>query len=332
MHHLFGRFINFRVNERLDRALKSVKYILLVFLIVAGWVLGMKAFANANPWDAFGMLATVGQAPNFGLVLGTLLPAFVLLVLIGIGSIFVERFFCRYLCPLGAAFSLFSRLRIIKIRKPNDKCGKCRICTNQCAMGIPLYRMNTVATGECIGCMKCVHACPRRNVNVAIAGSDIQPLAAGLLATAAIAGTYWIGSVSPATSSAGDAVLQNVQSTAQVATVTDEPMVSATSQPTVKPTQPAQAARLYKDGTFEGSGMGYRGTTTVRVTIKGDVITAVKSVSSADDRRFFQAAYSTIVNEVLQAQSPQVDTVSGATYSSNGIISAVEDALSQAKA
>lgn len=354
IHLTFGRFVKFKVPEKLDKALKSVKYILLAFLIIAGWWLGAKVFSAANPWDAFGMLATVGQAPNFDMVLSTLLPAFVLLVVIAVGSVFVERFFCRYFCPLGAVFTITSRLRILKIRKPNDKCGKCRVCTNQCAMGISLYKMNTVSTGECIGCMKCVNACPRKNVSVAIAGADIQPLAAGLLATAAIAGTYVIANVSPATASGSDASLDNVQSTAQVATATEEPESSIskqldamtetpaqstaapqqTSQPTATaaPAQTTQSASIYKDGTYTGSGRGYRGTTKMQVTIQNDVITAVKSVSTRDDGRFFNAAYSTIVGEVLQAQSPQVDTVSGATYSSNGIISAVTDALNQAKA
>ncbi|MGL5577034.1 MAG: 4Fe-4S binding protein [Sarcina sp.] len=61
-----------------------------------------------------------------------------------------ERFFCRYLCPLGAVFSIISRFKILKINKKKDKCGKCRLCTNKCVMGISLYEDDNVKSGECI--------------------------------------------------------------------------------------------------------------------------------------------------------------------------------------
>ncbi|HEX3023155.1 MAG TPA: FMN-binding protein [Lachnospiraceae bacterium] len=88
----------------------------------------------------------------------------------------------------------------------------------------------------------------------------------------------------------------------------------------------------YIDGTYEGTGIGYRnGTTKVSVTVKNDVITDVKIVSNEDTPRFFEYASTQIIGEILDAQSYEVDTVSGATYSSNGIMNAVENALSKAR-
>jgi len=65
----------------------------------------------------------------------------------------------------------------------------------------------------------------------------------------------------------------------------------------------------------------------VQVTISNDVVTNVKILSYKDDKQFFNTAYPVVISEIMQAQSSSVDAVSGATYSSNGIISAVADAL-----
>ncbi|WP_312888414.1 FMN-binding protein [Clostridium bowmanii] len=61
-------------------------------------------------------------------------------------------------------------------------------------------------------------------------------------------------------------------------------------------------------------------------------MTNVETVSNQDTPRFYDVAESTIISEIISAQSTSVETVSGATYSSEGIISAAQDALSQAKA
>lgn len=91
-------------------------------------------------------------------------------------------------------------------------------------------------------------------------------------------------------------------------------------------------ASKYKNGVYEGSGTGFRnGTTTVSVTIQNDVITNIKILSNDDSPRFFNFASSRIISEIKNSQSADVDTVSGATYSSMGIIDAVQNALIKAK-
>ena len=86
----------------------------------------------------------------------------------------------------------------------------------------------------------------------------------------------------------------------------------------------------YKDGTYQGSGTGFGGTITVQVTVSSGKITAVDILSASGETGSYFASAQGVVSKVLSSQSPNVDAVSGATYSSNGIIQAVQNALSQA--
>ena len=87
----------------------------------------------------------------------------------------------------------------------------------------------------------------------------------------------------------------------------------------------------FADGTYEGSAEGYNGPVTVRVTIRGGKIASVDLVSHEDDAQFLWA-WAQIPGAIVATQSTNVDTVSGATYSSKGIIAAVQQALKKAAA
>jgi uncharacterized protein with FMN-binding domain len=82
----------------------------------------------------------------------------------------------------------------------------------------------------------------------------------------------------------------------------------------------------YTDGVYTGTGTGFRGDTEVTVTVSSGKITDIEIVSYQDDREYFEHA-SSIIDDILSLQSVDVDTVSGATFSSNGILEAVADAL-----
>ena len=86
----------------------------------------------------------------------------------------------------------------------------------------------------------------------------------------------------------------------------------------------------YKDGTYIGVGEGYKGDIIVSVTIKDKTIREIVVTETKDDEAFFNKAKN-LLNDILAKQDANVDTVSGATFSSKGLIEAVSDALLQAK-
>ena len=88
-------------------------------------------------------------------------------------------------------------------------------------------------------------------------------------------------------------------------------------------------AAAYKDGTYYGTGTGFGGTLKVKVEISGGKITDIQIMENQDGSEYISKA-SALINAIISSQSTNVDTVSGATYSSVGIIQAVRDALSQA--
>ena len=288
-----------KISRAADGALKSVKYVLLAMIVLLGWVLGMSLLSGtANPWTVFGMYTTLAGWADLAawVSVGALL-----LVGIMAGSLYIERFFCRYLCPLGAVFALASRVRLFQIRKPAQYCGSCQACSKRCSMGIALDRMNVITDGECIDCMNCVEVCPRGNVK-----ANPKPAIAAVAAVAAMSGVYFAGTI--ASSAAAEQAI--------AIAVTSDQESGTTGQ--------------FIDGVYTGSAAGFRGTTQVQVSVENGYITDISVLSTDDDASFFSRAKNSVISEILSSQSLSVDTVSGATYSSFAIIDAVTNALSSA--
>lgn len=97
-----------------------------------------------------GMRTLVG--PLFALKLG-------ILIAVILGCLMVYRFFCKYMCPLGAIYSFFNKISLYQLRWYSEKCVHCGKCAKVCKMGVD----PSVAPGspECIRCGDCVRACPQ---------------------------------------------------------------------------------------------------------------------------------------------------------------------------
>jgi len=289
-----GKLIPFKIKvpEKADKWLKLLKYAVLAFVAVGVWGFSVTGDTVWSPWTVFGVYSSFSgwSSLKYFLTLGG-----VFLLLIIIGSLFIERFFCRYLCPLGALFSLVSRFRIYSLNRKPDKCGNCKLCTSKCSMGIPLYKYEKVRSGECINCMKCTSVCPNENI-----AADTLPAISGVVAVTAIAGLYYAGVIN---------------------TVPDEKENEPIS------IEDITASGTYSDGVFKGSGEGFRGDIDVTVTVENGIISDISIESYKDDREFLQKAKNGVISAIISSQSTDVDAVSGATFSSNGIKEAVADAL-----
>ena len=143
------------------------------------------------------------------------------------------------------------------------------------------------------------------------------------VAVAAFVGLYSVNNVLGATLNSSNSKVQ----------VLPNKTISSSSLNKTKSTitPSASKASKYKDGTYTGVGKGFRPGLTVSVTIKNDKMTNIQIVAINDTSSYYSEPVNTIPSEIIQAQSTNVDAVSGATRSSDGIMMAVKDALSQAK-
>ena len=106
---------------------------------------------------------------------------------------------------------------------------------------------------------------------------------------------------------------------------------TSTKEDSEEDTAEDSSDNVYKNGTFEGSGTGYGGTITVQVTLQDDTITDVSVTSAPGEDSAYLAQGENVINSIISGQSTDVDTVSGATFSSTGILEAVNDALTKAE-
>lgn len=112
-----------------------------------------------NPWSVFSFILAGRLALN-GYVTGS-----VLLILIIIGMACKERFFCQYLCPMGAVFALLPQLPFAALQRDEENCIRnCKACQMKCPVSIKLEK-DGFLNGECISCEKCADICPKGNIS-----------------------------------------------------------------------------------------------------------------------------------------------------------------------
>jgi len=101
--------------------------------------------------------------PLFGLRL-------MILFAVIVGSVYVSRFWCRYLCPQGAFLALFSRFSLIGIRREPAKCTRCRKCIQTCPMSVDLLdaRWEKISEPECITCLDCINSCEFKALRIRV--------------------------------------------------------------------------------------------------------------------------------------------------------------------
>ncbi|MGE5602182.1 MAG: 4Fe-4S binding protein [Nitrososphaerales archaeon] len=134
----------------LDRYLRFLKYGVLAWTVVGAAVYGFMVFRDVDPWAALWGLLELSF--GFGAII---------LIIVLVASLFVERPWCRYACPLGAATGLVGKLSPFYLKRESDACKNCAICSKACPMGLPVHAATTIKQADCIGCLECVDECPR---------------------------------------------------------------------------------------------------------------------------------------------------------------------------
>ena len=214
-----------KIRPEADRVMRKIKYGVLAALF-ALWTFSI-SYEYSSPWSVFGQYASVKGWSDLS---GWISVGGQLLLAVIISSLFIERGFCRYFCPLGGVFSLISKGRLFKV-KGNGKCVSCGQCDSDCPMGVHISAEaggaipgGSVQSSECIDCFLCVEKCGRKALY-----TSLREAVAGSAAALAIAGIYQVGAITVGSP------------------VADISSLTAASQ------------GKFVDGTYEGSAQGYRG-------------------------------------------------------------------------
>ena len=150
------------INPKISKYLSFIKYIVL-FVIVLLCFLGVYGnISGWSPWDVFSMI-TSGNIHFGKYILGV-----IILLAIMVGMVFADRFFCRFLCPMGAVFAILPIVPGALLKRDRENCPqKCGACKKRCPAHLDIDG-DTPLSGECICCHACQGICPKRNIRIGI--------------------------------------------------------------------------------------------------------------------------------------------------------------------
>lgn len=140
-----------QLPSSVDKYLRYLKYAILLLVIYTTWKFGTLTFRAYDPWAAWMHLSAGWSEFGYGtaILFATLFA-----------GLFIERFWCRYLCPLGAALAFISKFSLVKVYRDKSACIDCGKCSVACPVGLTPDKDIVQGNGECIACGKCYSACP----------------------------------------------------------------------------------------------------------------------------------------------------------------------------
>ena len=146
------------IKNNMTRRLTIIKYvILLVFVILIPLMLNQPGFCKyicpAGTFEAG--IPNVILNKQLREIIGLLFTwkVFIMLIVL-ILSVFMFRFFCRFICPLGAIYGLLNKTAFFSLKVDEDKCIHCNRCVNECLMDV-----KSISDRECIECGECISKC-----------------------------------------------------------------------------------------------------------------------------------------------------------------------------
>ena len=166
------------------KPLRYVKYGMLAVLVIAMPALYVDSSGLGHPWFCMlvcpagtleGAMPLMALKPSLWTTIGIIFwNKFTIMVLVIIGAILISRFFCRVICPLGAFYSLFSRISLVQLEFIEGNCVECGACIRRCPTGVVPNK--EFDSRECVMCLRCVDACHFQALDFGLRRPPVKPL------------------------------------------------------------------------------------------------------------------------------------------------------------
>ncbi|MEH7437786.1 4Fe-4S binding protein [Neobacillus drentensis] len=162
---------NFEIPTWLAWLISPIKYLLLLFflsMVIQMSTYSAKAFLELD----YNKVSDVKMLQFFLTIGGTGLTVIAVIFIL---SLFFKNFWCRFLCPYGALIGLGSIFRITKIRRNEETCTNCEMCTKVCPQRLKVHKVEAVNSLNCTACMSCVEACPVKDtLNMTVVNKKVN--------------------------------------------------------------------------------------------------------------------------------------------------------------
>jgi len=180
----------FVVPEKIDKPMRYLKYIILLLTIGMAWYYGTLWMAPFDPYSAYSHLANMTDAVKEEPLAAI---GFILLFITVIGSFIYDRFFCKYLCPVGAFYGIIGKISPTKIERDNNLCVHCKACDEVCPVNIKVEKEEKITSMECINCNLCVAACPKKGaLEVKMGKKAMSPMLVLIIVLGLFFGTIFV--------------------------------------------------------------------------------------------------------------------------------------------
>ncbi len=159
-----SRKFNFHINK-----LKILKFIILLLTVILFPMIFVDNFGYGEPYFCK-YICPVGTLEG-GVILPFLIPSLkkmigflyfykiIFLSILLFSFLFIKRPFCRFLCPLGAIYSIFNKYSILKLNKIKSSCNSCMKCVKVCPMSLSFKEIPI--DHDCIRCLECINVCSK---------------------------------------------------------------------------------------------------------------------------------------------------------------------------
>ena len=174
IQELLHKIPTFKIRKsRVTRALSWLKYVILAVFVAAiplwyglAYDMPLPAFCKyicpaGTLEGAVGHLAHPARADYYGMLGILFTRKWVIMLVIGLACIFCYRSFCRFICPLGAIYGLFSRFTVVGVQVDESRCNHCGACVRHCGMDV-----RHVGDHECIHCARCMDHCAQQAISL----------------------------------------------------------------------------------------------------------------------------------------------------------------------